>query len=128
MDISSSPKDWAWVMVGVCGRVPEPYDPDVTTWPAASLTTEVVWGTSPPPIEPATWLPTSDCSGLDAWHQGYLGLPLSGYLIGERYYTLSPSVEGYCGVPADTDILRPGEGYWLDIEYHTIWLQLLPVP
>ena len=73
------------------------------------------------PTRPVAWLPTSDCGGPDAWDSGYIGLPLSGYSTGVGYYTVSPSQVTYCGAPADTNSLTPGEGYWTDIEDLEVW-------
>jgi hypothetical protein len=123
VSIASASTDWAWMMVGACARIPDPYDPDVTTWPATNAATDMGWGSSPPPTLPASWLPTSTCAGADAWDQSLVGLPLSGYLTGSRYYAVSPSAgQPYCGPPADTADLRPGEGYWLDVEDPALWL------
>jgi len=124
LDISTSPTDWAWMMMGACARIPEPYDPDVTTWPLTSMVTDMTWGKSTPPTEPAAWLSTANCALPDAWDSGYLGLPLSGYVTGVGYYTVSPSQVVHCGAPADTDSLTPGEGYWADIEDLEVWLKV----
>jgi PKD repeat protein len=128
MDISSGPGSWAWIMMGACARVSEPYDPDVTTWPLTSMVTDLTWGASTPPTEPTTWIPTSDCGLPDAWDTGLIGLPLSGYDPGVGYYTVSPSQTLYCGAPTPTDSLTPGEGYWLDVEDLSAWLKVSASP
>jgi hypothetical protein len=126
IDISASPWDWAWVMIGACARAPYPYQDDVTAWPGTSLVHDVVWGRGGPTTPPAVWLPTADCTGLDALHQGLIGLPLIGYRPGFGYYPISPSPPLYCGAPADRADLTPGEGYWLDVEDPEVWMRVAP--
>jgi hypothetical protein len=117
---------WAWIMTGACARVSEPYASDVATWPLTSIVTDMMWGNSCTGEPPTVWLPTSDCAGDDAWDQGKIGLPFVGYTPGVGYYTVSPpSGQPYCGAPADTQYLTPGEGYWLDVEDPCVWLRLL---
>ena len=128
LDVTTGPSDWAWMMMGACTRILETHNPDVTTWPDTSMVSDMTWGQSTPPTEPTTWLPQSDCGGPDAWDSGYIGLPLSGYISGTGYYTVSPSQVAYCGAPATTDGMRPGEGYWADIENLEVWLRLLASP
>jgi hypothetical protein len=126
LDVTLCPDEWGWMMVGACARVPDPYDPDVSTWPATDMVTDMMWGQSVPPDEPTAWLPTSDCAGPDARDQGAIRLPLLGYATGVGYYMASPpSGQPYCGAPADTHYLTPGEGYWLDVEELDVWLSLL---
>jgi hypothetical protein len=124
VDISTSPSDWAWVMMGACARVAEPYDPDVTTWPATSMVHDIMWGQSCSEVPPTEWLPTSDCDGPDAWDHGKIGLPLIGCWPCVGYYTVSPSQVLYCGAPADVSGLTPGDGYWLDVEDRCLWMRL----
>jgi len=124
LDITTSPQEWAWMMIGACARVPEPYDPDVTTWPMTSAVTDTMWGQSPDELPPLVWLPTADCGGPDAWDSGCIGLPLSGYVTGVGYYAVSPSESVYCGAAGMTDSLTPGEGYWLDVAGLGMWLKL----
>ena len=125
LDISTSPKDWAWMMMGACARMPDPYDPDVTAWPTTSMVHDTMWGKSASCDElPALWWPTADCLGPDSWDSRCIGLPLSGYMTGAGYRTVSPSRPAYCGAPAAIDSLMPGEGYWLDVEDLGVWLRL----
>jgi hypothetical protein len=112
------------MMIGASARVSEPYHPDVTVWPLTSLVTDVTWGASTPPAEPSIWLATSECGGPDAWDSVLIGLPLSGYIPGVSYYTVSPSQAVYCGAPADGSALRPGEGYWIDVKDLDVWMRL----
>ena len=85
---------------------------------------DMMWGQSCTEVPPTEWLPTSDCDGPDAWDSGYIGLPLIGYIPATGYYTVSPSQVVYCGAPATTPDLSPGEGYWLDVEDLCVWLRL----
>jgi hypothetical protein len=116
---------WAWMLMGACARVPEPYDPNVTTWPLTNVATDIMWGQEPP-SPPLDWLPTCMCEGPDAWDEGCIGVPLVGFTPGVGYYSVSPlRGEPYCGPAADTNCLAPGEGYWLDVEHPQAWLSLL---
>jgi hypothetical protein len=115
-------------MMGACARVPEPYTSDVSGWPTTSLVTDITWGVSTPPTEPAAWLPTADCGLPDAWDSGLIGLPLSEFATGIGYVTASPSQPTYCGAPADQDYMVPGKGYWTDIEDLEVWMKLSASP
>jgi PKD repeat protein len=129
LDIHTAPGDWAWMMIGGCGNPPDPYNPDVTTWTGTSLITQTTFGRSAPPNPPATWIPTSDCAVPDAWDQGYIGLPLSGYNadpLNRGYYSVSPPQgQPYCGAPAPSSVLAAGEGFWFDIEDTQAWMKVV---
>ena len=99
-----------------------PYDPDTRNWPPTAMATQVIFSQG----ETDPWLAATDCYDEidDAWHVGWIGLPLSGYncqMAG--YYQVSPSQAVYCGYPAPSDSLYAGEGYWLDVEDPDIWLK-----
>ena len=118
-----------WMLFGACARMPElsPWNPDVSTWPLTNTVTDMMWGKSTPPTQPAAWLPSSYCGGPDAWDLGYIGLPIVGYWPGISYYSVSPPAgapPNYCGSPADTRYLTPGECYWLDVEDPCVWVRV----
>jgi hypothetical protein len=115
-------RGWSWLLVGGFGKPPSPYTPDTRHWAPVSLATEVAFrqGLSGP------WVPTTDCvpATADAFHLGWIGLPLSGYTCGVGYYGVSPSAALYCGGQAAGDGALAGEGYWLDVEEPDIWLRV----
>jgi hypothetical protein len=108
--------------------MPEPYNPDVRTWPSTDITSDLAWGISGSAAEPLAWLPTADCLAASASRSGWIGLPMLGCLPDDRYYTASPGGSACSGFPAETGSLRPGEGYWLDVERQDVWMRMLAAP
>jgi hypothetical protein len=110
----------SWLMVGGFGRPPVAYQPDASTWAPTPAAADVVFSLGPD----GPWVPTSDCDDLidDAFHLGWIGLPLSGFTCNVGYYAAGPPQEPFCGHPGAVDALYAGEGYWLSVEDPELWL------
>jgi PKD repeat protein len=116
----------SWLLVGGFGRPSAPYQPDTRTWAPTAMATEVSFSLDP--LGP--WVLTTDClpETDDAFHAGWVGLPLSGYLCNVGYYGVSPSQLEYCGYPGVADALYAGEGFWMSVEDPGVWLRLDRTP